>query len=157
VAEMAHRLSLDLGFSARDAFLVKRAGLVHDLGKIGIPESILNKPGPLTREEYSIVQRHSAYSARIIEPLQEFRECIDVVSHHHEHFDGSGYPAGASGQDIPFGARIIAVCDAYDAMASDRSYRRALPREEIEAQLSEGRGKQFDPEIVDTLLKSYKM
>src|SRR2546422_5270114 len=127
VAEMTRQLSLDLGFSPREALFLERAALVHDLGKIGVPETILNKKGPLTHEEFGLIKKHPGFSASIIEPLKEFRDCVREVYHHHERIDGKGYPDGISGNHIPIGARVISVCDAFDAMASHRPYRPALP------------------------------
>jgi len=155
VADLAQKLCLDLGLDRKKALLVKRAALAHDLGKIGIPETILNKPGPLTEEEYCQVKKHPGYSVEIVRPLKEFQGCLRDIYHHHEHFDGKGYPDGISGDDIPLGGRIIAVCDAFDAMASDRSYRKALPQAAVLAVLREGRGHQFDPNITDEFMKRF--
>jgi putative two-component system response regulator len=156
VAEMTRQLSLDLGFSTREALFFERAALVHDLGKIGVPETILNKKGPLTREEFELVKKHPGFSAAIIEPLKEFRDCVREVYHHHERIDGTGYPDRISGKEIPIGARIISVCDAFDAMASHRPYRPALTEGVIHANLLEGRGKQLDGDVVDVFLKTGK-
>ncbi|MBI4603669.1 MAG: response regulator [Planctomycetes bacterium] len=153
VASLARQLGLDLGLSYRDALLVERAGLVHDLGKIGVPEAILNKQGPLTAEEYDQVKRHPIYSADIVRPLKEFKECLREVYHHHERMDGKGYPDGLAGEDIPLGARILSVCDTYDAMASDRPYRSGLPEETIRAKLLEARGSHLEGDFVDVFLK----
>ncbi len=153
VASLSHQLGLDLGLSGRDAFLVERAALVHDLGKIGIPEHILHKTGPLTPEEFEQVKKHPIYSAEIIRPLKEFRECIREVHHHHERLDGKGYPDGIAGDEIPVGARIIAVCDAHDAMASDRPYRSGMPASVIRTNLLAARGTQLEGDFVDMFLK----
>ena len=155
VAKLAYGLSVAMGIPARRAATIRRAGLVHDLGKIGVSETILNKAGRLSPEEFSAIRKHPIHSVRILEPLVEFRACIPDVYHHHEWFDGSGYPGGISGHDIPIGARIICVCDAYDAMASDRSYRAALPEEVIWRKLVENSGIQFDGDVVEAFLKVF--
>jgi len=153
VAALARQLGRDLGFGQRESLLLERAGLVHDLGKIGIPEAILHKEGPLNPEELEQVKKHPIYSADIIGPLKELKECLRDVYHHHERIDGKGYPDGLAGEAIPIGARVLAICDAYDAMASQRSYRQALPPEEIRRRLIAARGTQLEGDFVDTFLK----
>lgn len=153
VASFARQLALDLGLSLRDALLIERAGLVHDLGKIGVPENVLHKNGPLTPEEFDQIKKHPVYSAEIIRPLKELKECVLEVLHHHERLDGKGYPSGLKGNDIPIGARIISVCDSYDAMASDRPYRTGMSPEKIRRNLLEARGTQLEGDFVDTFLK----
>jgi putative two-component system response regulator len=153
VAAHAGQLSRDLGFGQRESLLIERAGLVHDLGKIGVSERILNKEGPLDAGELEQIKKHPIYSADIIGPLKELRECLRDVYHHHERIDGKGYPDGLVGEAIPIGARVIAVCDAYDAMASARSYRGALPPDEVRRRLIAARGTQLEGDFVDTFLK----
>jgi putative two-component system response regulator len=156
VAKLSQALGNDLGLSRQDVRRLYRAGLVHDLGKIGVAEAILNKPGPLLPLEFEEIKKHPLYSTNIVRPLKEFRDCIRDVYHHHERFDGKGYPSGLAGHDIPLGSRIIAVCDAFDAMTSDRSYRRAVSADEAAAILLSGRGGQFDPSIVDLFIEKLK-
>lgn len=153
VAQMSLDLSLALGLGRRQALMIERAAIVHDLGKIGIAEAILNKPGSLTNEEMAEIKKHPVRSVEIIEPLKEFKECVPDVLHHHERIDGSGYPEGLKGDEIPVGARIIAVCDAFDAMASARPYRSGLPLTEIRRRLLEARGTQLEQDFVDTFLR----
>ena len=128
---------------------IKLAGLLHDIGKIGTKESVLMKQAQLTDEEYSHISAHSVIGERILRPVIDDEEILRIIKHHHERYDGKGYPDGLSGQQIPRGARILSVADTYDAMTSDRPYRRALsPRialDELERQIN----KQFDPSIVE--------
>jgi HD-GYP domain-containing protein (c-di-GMP phosphodiesterase class II) len=148
---------------------IKLAGLLHDVGKIGISEMILNKPGKLTDDEFELVKAHCEVGERILSPIVEDREILEMVRHHHERFDGKGYPDGLSGAQMTQGASVIAiaeaysnilsqgamalaVADAYDAMTSDRPYRPAMPPEAACSELVRGRGKQFAPVIVDTFM-----
>jgi HD-GYP domain-containing protein (c-di-GMP phosphodiesterase class II) len=121
---------------------------MHDIGKIGIPLDSLNKPQKLTREEYEVFKEHPDKGRRIIEPIEFLREIVPAIFHHHEQYDGSGYPLGLKGEAIPLEARILAVADTYDAMTSDRAYRKALSNEIAIAELKRCAGTQFDPRIV---------
>lgn len=124
--------------------------LLHDVGKIGLPESILTKPGPLTPEEVRVVQTHPIYGVDIVAPLKRFLgDAILVIRHHHEHFDGSGYPDALKGEAIPIAARLFSVVDAFDAMTSDRPYRKALSFDEAADRLRAGVNTQFDPDVVN--------
>ncbi len=127
-------------------------GLLHDVGKIGVSDSIINKPARLTEEEYEVIKNHPVLGARILKNISEFPELVTGARWHHERYDGKGYPDGLSGTDIPEEARIIAVADAYDAMTSRRSYRDVLPQEKVRHEIEEGRGKQFDPGFADIIL-----
>jgi putative nucleotidyltransferase with HDIG domain len=129
-----------------------RAGLLHDIGKLGVPVDILDKPGKLSDQEYEIMKAHPQTGARILEPIKEYKVLIPMVLQHHEHFDGKGYPHGLSGNAINFGARILAVADSYDAMISDRPYRDGLPLERVIEILQEESGRQFDPVVVEALI-----
>ncbi len=126
--------------------------LLHDIGKIGIPGAILSKPGPLTAEEFAMIREHPVIGERILAPVPFLQPVLPLVRHEHERYDGTGYPDGLKGEDIPLGARIIFACDAYDAMSHDRPYRRALPRERVLAELREHAGTQFDPRVVDAVI-----
>jgi putative nucleotidyltransferase with HDIG domain len=126
VACLAQRLALRIGCSADEARVVAQAGLLHDLGKIGIPEAVLRKAGPLTEAEWNLTREHPVVGARIVSPLEFFSEGALIIRHHHERQDGSGYPTGLSGEAIPLGARVVAVADVYDALTSERPYRRSL-------------------------------
>jgi hypothetical protein len=129
------------------------AGFLHDLGKIGISDAVLGRPEHLRLAEYEIVKEHAALGARLLagHPLELL--VGQAVRHHHEHFDGSGYPDGLSGRDIPIAARIVAVCDAFDAMTSARPWRRAIPLELVLAEIELGYGKQFDQEFGERLVR----
>ncbi len=129
------------------------AGLLHDVGKVSIPEDIINKPGKLTDEEFETIKNHSPQGARILATISEL-PALSVGAHwHHERYDGKGYPDGLAGEEIPEYARIICVADCYDAMSSNRSYRRALPQAVIRAEIEKGKGTQFDPAIADIMLQ----
>ena len=128
-------------------------GLLHDVGKIGIPDSVINKPGRLTEEEYDVIKTHSVIGSQILSKTTEMPRMAVGAHWHHERFDGTGYPDGLAGHDIPEEARILAVADAYDAMTSRRSYRDALPQDVVRKEIEDEKGKQFDPEFADIMLK----
>lgn len=128
-------------------------GLLHDIGKIAIRDSILNKKGPLTDDEWKEIKRHPEISYRIISSVNDMADLAELVLYHHERWDGNGYPKGIKGDSIPMLARIITVADSYDAMTSPRPYRGALSKEVAQAEILANSGKQFDPEIADVFLK----
>ncbi|MBQ3943433.1 MAG: HD domain-containing protein [Elusimicrobia bacterium] len=130
------------------------SALLHDIGKIGIPESILNKAGHLLPEETKLIEKHPTLGADILEPIKEFKNISLGVKYHHERYDGSGYPCGLSGTDIPLIATIISVADAYDAMTSDRPYRKGLSKEDAVKEIVANKNKQFSPIVVDAFLKA---
>jgi HD-GYP domain-containing protein (c-di-GMP phosphodiesterase class II) len=132
------------------------AAHVHDLGKVGSRDGSLKKPGELSDEERREIQQHSVIGAEIVGRLEAYRQSVDTIRHHHERWDGTGYPDGLEGERIPLGARIIAVADTFDAMTSDRVYRAALPVDVAFAELAKGRGTQFDPQIVDLFQTAYQ-
>jgi ribonuclease P protein subunit RPR2 len=127
--------------------------LLHDVGKVGIPESILCKPGPLTDEEYEVMKTHPLIGVQIVTPIQFLGGAVDVIRCHHERWDGKGYPDGLAGEEIPQGARIFSVCDTFDAMTSDRPYRRALPFDAAVEEIERNGGTQFDPVVVDAFVQ----
>ena len=131
------------------------AAKLHDVGKIGVHEDILNKPGPLTADEFEIMKRHPVLSRDILKPVSFLRPCLPAVYHHHERLDGRGYPDGIPGDEIPLGARIITVVDSFDAMHSDRAYRSALPTERILEIIAESSGTQLDPDIAGVFLRDF--
>ena len=127
LSHYAVRLGRRLGLSQEKCTALRLAGIVHDIGKVGIPDSILLKPGPLNEEEWKIMKAHPVIGERICAPLKSFTLVLPIIRHHHEKFDGSGYPDGLQGQEIPFTARVLQMVDVYDALVTDRPYRRALP------------------------------
>ena len=131
---------------------LKYAATLHDIGKIGIAGWVLNKPGALTDEEYTHVKTHPLLGDTIIEPVEFLQGPRPIILHHHERFDGKGYPDGLRGEDIPLSARILSVADAFEAMRSDRPYRKALPLREAREELLSNSGTQFDPEVVRVFL-----
>ena len=131
---------------------MRRGALLHDIGKIGIPDAILLKPGKLSAEEWEIMKRHTTYAFEMLSPIPYLRQAVDIPYCHHERWDGSGYPRGLKGKQIPLAARIFAVVDVCDALASERPYKRPWPRHEVMAYLLEERGRHFDPAVVDCFL-----
>lgn len=153
IAEMSVSVGLRLGLDSAQIRDLTYAGLLHDIGKVAIPDAILLKPGPLDEDEWRIMQRHCTVGRQILEPLAPLRRVAEIVEQHHERFDGTGYPNGLKGEEIRLSARIIAVADAFDAMTSSRPYRKALPRREAIRRLRAGVGGQFDPEVVDVFCR----
>lgn len=124
------------------------AGLLHDIGMIGVSEEILNKTEKLTPEEFDIIKKHVSHGVRILEDIKQLKDVVEIIKYHHERYDGTGYPCGSKGDEIPLNARIIAIADTYDSMVSNRSYRQGLSHEEAMQRISEQSGKQFDPQVV---------
>ncbi len=153
VAFLAGELTLRLGFPEEDIELVKLAGIVHDVGKIGVPEAVLTKNGRLTDEEFNLIRQHPEIGHRILGGIPPLAPVLPAVLHHHERFDGRGYPHGLAGKDIPVFARIIAIADTFDAMSSTRAYRAAMPREHVLRELSRSAGTQLDPEMVSEFVR----
>jgi putative nucleotidyltransferase with HDIG domain len=148
VAALARRLALAAGLPRAAADTIAQAGLLHDLGKIAVPESVLRKPGSLTAEEWATMRQHPLIGAQIVAPLEFFADGAVIVRHHHERHDGSGYPDGLRGELIPIGARIVAVADVYDALTSDRPYRARLSRSEAVQRLQEEAGRTLDARLI---------
>ena len=153
VAQYAAMIAERMGKSREEQEEIYRAGLLHDMGKIRIPAEIINKPGRLTEEEYNVIKIHPATGYHILRSISEDSRIAIAAKYHHERYDGKGYPNGLSGEQIPEIARIIGVADAYDAMASNRSYRSALPQDAVRREFERCRGTQFDPAIADIMLQ----
>jgi HD-GYP domain-containing protein (c-di-GMP phosphodiesterase class II) len=151
VARIAARLAEEMGVAAPKRSDLYLAGLLHDVGKIGIDDSLLKKGGKLTSEEYSQVQSHVEIGVAILKDLKKLHHILPGVQHHHESYDGSGYPGRLSGEQIPLEARILAVADAFDAMTTSRPYRKRLTLAQIDRILEEGRSIQWDPKVIDSL------
>ena len=152
VADYSVLIGKYMGLDEEDLKTLKIGGLFHDIGKIGVPDHILLKPGKLTDDEYSEIKNHPSIGAHILSTATIFSNLIPIVKHHHERYDGRGYPSRLAGNEIPFLARIAAVADTYDAMTSRRPYRDALPLEVVRAEIEKCSGTQFDPEIAKVFL-----
>jgi putative two-component system response regulator len=149
LSSYSEQLAIAAGLAPEAVKAIRFGGLLHDIGKIAIDDAILRKPGKLTVEEYAQIKQHPEYGARIIAPMRFAADVGPIILHHHERWDGSGYPHGLCGHAIPIGARIVAIVDAYDAMITDRPYRRSLGREEAVRRLREGRSREWDPDLLD--------
>lgn len=152
VVALAESIGRQLGLSEEELMHLRWGAYVHDLGKIGVPDAVLRKPGPLTPEEWELMQRHPEQGYHLLERLFFLSDALDVVRYHHERFDGKGYPLGLKGEEIPLLARIFAVADAYDAMTNDRPYRQAMSAKMALAEVHRHSGTQFDPSVVDALV-----
>lgn len=142
--------------SLKEISIIQYAGLLHDIGKVEMPKHILNKKEELNDEEMSYLRQHPVYSENILEPLGDMDKLTDYVRHHHEKFDGTGYPDGLKGEEISLGARILCVADSFDAMVSDRPYSKSMTMEQAFSELEKNAGTQFDPEIVKVFIKAMK-
>jgi putative nucleotidyltransferase with HDIG domain len=156
VSEYSAIIAEDMGLSERDIETIKYAALLHDIGKIALPDDIIKKPSRLTDQEFEIVQKHPNIGAKIIKEIEALAPMVPIVLHHHERCDGKGYPDGIKGDDIPLGARIVHVADAYDTMVSARAYRDMLPPELAISELRKNAGTQFDPKVVDVFITSLR-
>jgi PAS domain S-box-containing protein len=152
VTEMTVRLARELGFSEEEITHIRRGALLHDMGKMGIPDEILQKPGPLTDEEWIIMRRHPQYAYQMLSPISYLNQALIIPYYHHERWDGSGYPHKLKGDQIPLFARLFAVVDVWDALSSDRPYRKRMPPKEVTEYLAREAGRLFDPDIVKKFL-----
>ncbi len=153
VAMYSKEIAGRYGYSAKRQEEIYMMGLLHDVGKIGIPDEIINKPGRLTDEEYAVIKEHPKKGAKILSAVTEMPGLVTGARWHHERYDGKGYPDGLAGDDIPEEARIIAVADAYDAMTSNRSYREIIPRDRVISEINKGMGTQFDERFARIMLR----
>jgi putative nucleotidyltransferase with HDIG domain len=152
VAEMAVTLARVMGFDGEELLHVRRGALLHDIGKIGVPDHILHKKDDLTEEEWQIMRQHPKFAYEMLLPISYLRQSLDIPYKHHERWDGSGYPQGLAGDHIPLSARIFAVVDVYDALTSDRPYRNAWTHEQTIQYIREHSGKHFDPFVVEKFI-----
>ena len=152
MSEFSVLIGQKLGLPEDQIKLLRIGGLFHDIGKIGIPDSILQKQAKLTDEEYSEIKNHPSIGVHILGSAKLFKDILPIVKHHHERYDGRGYPSGLKGEDIPYLARIAAVADTFDAMTSKRSYRDALDLQFVKDEIKRCEGTQFDPQIAEVFL-----
>jgi putative nucleotidyltransferase with HDIG domain len=153
VALLSRHLAIQYGMTDAAAGRVYMAGLLHDVGKIGVPEAVLQKTGRLTPEEFEQIKKHPEMGAKILRDVRQIEDVIPGVLHHHERYDGKGYPSGLAGENIPLMGRIICLADCFDAMTSSRTYRKALPLEVAMTEIRRCAGTQFDPNLADSFLR----
>ena len=156
VADYAAALGRILGLPRAEVAFLRQAGLIHDIGKIGIPDRVLRKKGKLTEEELHLIRLHPIMGASILSRFENMDRLIPIVLHHHERWDGSGYPSGIANVDIPRESRAIFVADAFDAMTTDRPYGETLTTQEALAELRHCAGRQFDPQLVDAMHEAWR-
>ncbi|MEA2399657.1 MAG: hypothetical protein QOK00_60 [Thermoleophilaceae bacterium] len=154
VVEVAQHIGERLGLGRRELRDLGYAARLHDIGKVGVPDAVLHKPGPLVEAERQVIQGHSVWGADLVGRIPGLEDVARIVRHHHERYDGEGYPDGLAGRDIPLASRILTVADAYVAMTENRPYRRARPRFEVDREFRDCSGKQFDPYVVEALRES---
>jgi len=153
VTELTLRLAKYIGIKDSELVNIRRGVLLHDIGKMGVPDNILKKTGPLSESEWGEMRQHPVYAHNLLSPIEYLRDALEIPYCHHEHWDGSGYPRGLKGTQIPLAARIFSVIDIWDALLSDRPYRKAWPREKVIEHLKEISGKDIDPHILEVFLK----
>ena len=153
VAELAVKIARKLKLGQEEIERIRAAARIHDIGKVAIPDKVLLKEGALTPEERELIEQHPLIGADLISGLEVYKDCVDIVKYEHERWDGSGYPEGLKGEEIPLGARIVAVADVYDALRSDRPYRPALSLDQAIEELKQMRGRELDPKLVDILFE----
>ncbi|MGN0738725.1 MAG: HD-GYP domain-containing protein [Treponema sp.] len=156
VADMSQKIASLLNLSESETELIHIAAHLHDIGKIGIDDAILRKAGKLNDDEWEIIKSHTTIGYKILHKIEAFADVSKIVLHHHERWDGKGYPEGISGTRIPFGSRIIAVADSIDAMMSSRVYRSGLPSEKCYLEIQKNIGKMYDPQIAPVVLENWK-
>lgn len=153
VTDLTLRLAQRMGVNGESYAYMRWGALLHDIGKIGIPDAILLKPGPLTKEEWAVMRQHPVYAYHMLAPVSFIGPAIEIPYLHHERWDGTGYPLGLKGEQIPLSARIFAIVDVWDALCSKRPYRDAWEREKILSHIREGSGKHFDPKVVEAFME----
>ncbi|MFN4191178.1 MAG: HD-GYP domain-containing protein, partial [Pseudothermotoga sp.] len=152
VTELTLKMARKMGIKDEELIHIKRGALLHDIGKMGVPDNILLKPGKLTDEEWELMKKHPFYAYQMLSRIEYLRPAVEIPYCHHERWDGTGYPRGLKGKEIPLSARIFAIVDVYDALTSDRPYRKAWSKEEAIQYIKDEKGKQFDPKVVDIFL-----
>lgn len=155
VSEYSAMIASEMNMDRKEAFCVELSALLHDVGKIGVPDYILQKPGPLSRAEFEIMKSHPVRSVKIVQNISALQTLLPSILYHHERIDGYGYPDGLKGRDIPLHSKIVLVADTFDAMTSTRPYRLALDKEIAFAELKRFSGTQFDPEIVEAFFRGF--
>jgi putative nucleotidyltransferase with HDIG domain len=153
VVQMTVELARTMGIDEAELEHIRRGALLHDIGKMGIPDAILRKPGALDESEWEIMRQHPEYAYKLLEPIEYLRPALDIPYFHHERWDGTGYPHGLKGKDIPLAARIFAIVDVWDALRSDRPYRAAWTKEKVLGYVKDLTGKHFDPAVVDAFME----
>jgi HD-GYP domain-containing protein (c-di-GMP phosphodiesterase class II) len=156
VAGLTVELARAVGLNEEEISHLRRGALLHDLGKIGIPDSILHKPAQLTEAEWTVMRKHPQFAYDMLYPIEYLRPALDIPYNHHEKWDGTGYPRGTKGEGIPLAARLFAIIDVWDALTSDRPYRPAWPEQEALTYIREQSGKHFDPRVVELFFKTIK-
>ena len=153
VADFTTQLARALGVSGSELVHLQRGALLHDIGKMGVPDQILLKPGPLTEEEWVVMRKHTEYAYQLLAPIEYLQSSLDIPHYHHEKWDGSGYPRRLKGEEIPLAARLFAVADVWDALCSDRPYRRAWNKEDVKRYIVSNAGRLFDPRVVQVFIQ----
>jgi len=153
VTELTLKVAKKLGIEGEALVHIRRGALLHDIGKLAIPDSILLKPGPLNAEEWEMMKKHPVYAYELLSRIEYLKPALDIPYYHHERWDGSGYPKGLRGEEIPLPARIFSVVDVYDALTSDRPYRKAWTNEEAIKYIKDESGRLFDPKVVKAFLE----
>jgi len=156
IGRFSRMLAEEIGMDPDFCVKIMHAAPLHDVGKVGISEAILNKSGPLNLEEWDTMKTHVTYGGRLLEPLAPLARIRRMVLHHHEFFDGSGYPEALTGENIPLGARIITIADSYDTITSDRSYKKGRTAEEALSELERCAGTQFDPRLIEIFVRAMR-
>ena len=152
-AELSLALARELGLENNDLIHLRRGALLHDIGKIGIPDAILNKPGSLDDTEWKLMRQHPVFGFEILSPIAFLQPAAEIAYCHHENWDGSGYPRGLKGESIPKLARIVSVCNVWDALVSDHPYQRAWRQKDVLSYIEDASGKQFEPKVVDAFVR----
>jgi response regulator RpfG family c-di-GMP phosphodiesterase len=157
VAELTVRVARALAFTSEELVNIRRGALLHDIGKLGVPDHILHKPGPLDQYEWKTMRQHPLFAHNMIHPIEYLRPALDIPCYHHERWDGSGYPYGLKGTQIPLAARIFTLADVYDALTSDRPYRGAWPKKRVLEHIRRGAGTHFDPDVAEVFLREIRL